>query len=127
MNAMTQDATLTYTDCDNKTIGWRCWFDDGSIFKGLSFEDWCRVAESYPDKCLVKMIYYGDGTQQIQTAEWWYEVAHEKGVIRATCSDNKKPAIEKRYPEAIFVEGFWTVDEWFRECVDAAMLSSYGD
>jgi len=113
--------------CDKQTLGWRCWYDDGAEVKGSIFDDWENLAASKPDFCLIKMLYYSDDTKQIQTMDWWYEVPHKKGVIRATCSDNKKPEIEKRYPEAVFVEGFWTVDEWFRECVDKAMSSSYGD
>jgi hypothetical protein len=112
--------------CNKDTIGWRCWYDDGSEQTGSRFDDWCKLAESNPEKCLVKMLYYCDGTKQIQTSDWWYEAPHERGVIRATCSDKKKPEIEKRYPEAIFIEGFWTVDEWFTECREAAMASSYG-
>ena len=112
------------TCCEKQTLGWRCWYDDGSTHQGVTFDDWCKLPKT---NCLVKMVYYCDDTKQIQTADWWYEVAHEKGVIRATCSDKKKPEIEKRYPAAIFIEGFWTVDEWFRECIDLAMASNYGD
>lgn len=111
----------------NQTIGWRCWYDDGSTYTGLTFTDWTALAASNPDHCLIKMIYYDDGTKQIQQMDWWYEVDHPSGVIRADCHDSKKSDIETLHPDAVFIEGFWTTDEWFNECIDLAMSSTYGD
>ena len=109
------------------TVGWRCWYDDGSVHTGLTFDDWVQLAASKSNMCLIKMIYYDNGTKQIQTMDWWYEVEHESGIIRAACHDNKKADIEILHPEAVFIEGFWTTDEWFHECVDAAMTSVWND
>lgn len=110
-----------------EVTGWRCWYDDGSTHIGLMLNDWTALAAAHPDHCLIKMIYYDDGTKQMQQMDWWYEVQHETGVIRATCHDNDKAKIELLHPTAVFIEGFWTTDEWFRECADAAMISKWTD
>ena len=115
---------MNQTNVNKETVGWRCWYDNGDIFKGSTFEDWKNLPKEF---CLVKMIYYADGTKQIQTMDWWYEVLHEKGVIRATCHDNDKAEIEALHPDAVFVEGFWTTDEWFNDRMNLAMRSSYGE
>lgn len=106
---------------DVKITSWKVWYDDGSCHEGVTWDDWCRLAEARPNFGLVKMLYCADGVKQIQQADWWYEAQHPKGVIRATCNDSQKEVIEKKYPDAVFVEGHWTVDEWFYEIVNKAM------
>jgi hypothetical protein len=110
-----------------KTLGWRCWFDDGEIVEGSTFDDWITLAARRPTHLLIKIIYYDNGGKQIQTADWYYEVLHAKGSIRATCNDANKEKIERAAEDAVFIEGFWTVDDWFYEVRDQAMSSIYGN
>lgn len=110
-----------------KTIGWRCWYDDGSVEVGTTFDDWARLGVNKPKNCLIKIIYYSDETKQVQTMDWWYEVAHEDGVIRATCTDAKKADIVALHHMAVFIEGFWTSDDWFHSLLETAMTSVWND
>lgn len=104
-----------------KVVGWRAWYDDGKVYDSES-QAWSTLPD---DGLLVKVIYYDDGTKQIQTGDWYFEAPHPYGVVRRTCSDGEKAEMEERYPQAVFVRGYWTVDEWFYQVRDLAMVTTW--
>lgn len=106
-----------------KPLGWRVWCDDGSVWTS----DTCEWADVPDGQILLKIIYYDSGRKQTQQADWYYEAPHPKGIIRAICPEGKKKSIEQRHPDAVWKEGFWTVDEWYREVVDRAVSSTWED
>lgn len=104
-----------------RTAGWRAWYDDGLVYDSNRHK-W----EDLPNEgLLVKMIYYDDGTKQIQTADWYIEAPHPKGIIRRTCRDEQETEMRKKYPAGVFKKGDWTVDEWQSEVVDLAMATTW--
>lgn len=102
-------------------LGWRVWYDDGEVFKSDTY-GWADLAD---DGILVRMIYYGDGTKQIQHGmDYYYEAPHEEGTIRGTGNDLDDILI--RYPDAIIKRGRWTPDEYYRETVEESMKMVWG-
>lgn len=110
-----------------RVVGWRCWFEDETTPGKLRVYDsqtsnWSDLPKT---GLLVKMIYYDNGGKQIQTADWYIETPHPKGIIRRTCSDNQENEMRKKYPQGVFIKGDWTVDEWHNEIVNLAMASTW--
>lgn len=75
------------------------------------------------DGVLVRMLYYSDGTKQIQQGlDYYYEANHPGGMIRGAGMDKDK--IPERYPNAIIKTGMWVNDEYYLNVVKEAMESN---
>lgn len=105
----------------SETLGWRVWYDDGGIYTSAD-HDWADIPE---DGLLVKMIYYADGTRQVQQgADWYFEAPHHSGeTTRGFGNDEKK--IRKRYKGAVLKMGKWVPDRYYRRIVNEAMTSKW--
>ena len=101
-------------------IRWRVWYDDGAIYASDE-HSWADLPD---DGVLVRIIYYADGTKQIQQGtDYYYEAPHFSGepVLGAGMD---KDEIEKRYPGAIIKRGRWCPDEFYKKIVAEAFKSS---
>lgn len=105
-----------------QTAGWRVWYDDGSVHDSRTLR-WEDLPE---DGLLVKMLYYTDGTRQIQHGmDWYYEAPHPQGVIRGTAMERDLPELPERYPGAILKRGRWAPEELYYRVLEAAMASTW--
>jgi hypothetical protein len=98
-------------------LGQRVWFLDGSVY----VNEWDKMPD---DGVLIRMIYYLDGTKQIQQGlDYYYEAPHFSGVIRGAGMD--KDEIVKRYQSAVIKRGIWAPDEYYSKIVQEAMASTW--
>ena len=98
-------------------LGQRVWFSDGTISTNPP-DLWSDMPE---DGVLVRMLYYADGTRQIQHGlDHYYESLHHSGeTIRGAGMDKDK--IAERYPGAIIKQGAWSPDQYYRTILEEAM------
>lgn len=100
-------------------IAWRVWFDDGSEYNSRDHV-W---ADCPDDGVLVRMLYYRDGSRQIQNGlDYYYQAPHFSGES-IYGAGGSKDNIEKRYPDAVIKRGRWAPDDYYREIVDKAFAS----
>lgn len=111
---------MSCADCDKAVVGWRVWCDDDRVFASQQ-HTWAQVPD---DGVLVRMIYYRDGTKQIQQGQdYFYEAPHQSGEpIYGT--GRTEDAIAQRYPGAVIKRGRWAPDAYYRRIVAAAMAST---
>jgi hypothetical protein len=104
-----------------EVLGWRCWYDDGKVYDSVKY-DWKDLPD---DGVLVKIIYYQDGTKQIQQGmDYYYEAPHCCGeVIRGTAMP--RDDVFGRYDGAVVKRGRWTPDEFYQQVVDMALASQW--
>lgn len=116
-----------------RVVGWRAWFIDGTV-QEYGKDEW----GSKEDGLLIKMIYYADpdnevesqrSTRQVQMGmDFYYESVHQVSgeVIRGTGMDLAD--IKTRYHAPVIVRGQWAPDEYYQKIVAEAMKSRwYGD
>ena len=104
------------------TVGWQVWYDDGSIYDSDN-SDWSDLPD---DGVLVKMIYYSDGTRQIQQgADYFFIAQHHSGEEIHANSTKTIPEIKDRYQNPIIKKGRWAPDEYYQKIVDEAMSSKW--
>lgn len=104
-----------------KFLGWRCWYDDGTIYNSRNHK-WVDLPE---DGVLVKILYYANGGKQVQHGmDFYYEAPHCCGdSIRGTAMPNDD--VGNRYPSAEVKRGRWAPDEFYRQIVEEAMISTW--
>ncbi len=119
---------MACTDCHNKqrakpsTLGWRVWYEDGSIFDSRKTA-WADLPD---DGLYIKMIYCADGKKQVQTADWYFVAPHVSGEnIHGTCADRFYEESIKRYEGAVFKRGKWAPEDYFKKIREDAMGSSW--
>lgn len=101
---------------------WRVWYDDGTVYDSCR-RDWAGLPD---DGLLVKMLYYDDGTRQIQQgADYYFVAPHAEGDIHGASSAPLE-VIRRRYPGAIVKRGRWAPDGYYRRICEEAH-SSRGD
>ncbi len=104
-------------------LGWRCWYDDGSVYSSKESE-WADLPD---DGLLIRMIYYEGGGKQIQSgSDYFYEAPHFSGEPILGEGKNLNN-IETRYPGAIIKKGRWAPDGYFRNLVDESMKRTWDD
>jgi hypothetical protein len=84
----------------------------------------CRWEDLPDDGLLCKMIYYKDGTKQVQHGlDFYYEAPHHAGIIQGAgmCRDE----IEDRYPGAVIKRGRWAPDNYYRVVMQIAHNSRW--
>ena len=102
--------------------GWRAWFDDGSVYDSEETPEWSQVPE---DAVLVRIIYYTDGTRQIQQGlGYYYEAPHHSGESIFGAGSNRRE-IRRRYPGAVLKRGRWAPDDYYRAAVACALSSPW--
>ena len=104
-------------------VGWRVWYDDGAICDSNSFA-WVDLPD---DGVLVKMVYYDNGTKQIQQgADYFFIATHHSGEEIHANSTKTISEIEARYESPIIKKGRWAPDGYYQKIVAAAMSSEWG-
>lgn len=104
------------------TLGWRCWYDDDSVYDSRTTA-WADLPD---DGLLVKMIYYSDGTRQVQQNSFYFEAEHHSGEpIRGTFEFEAD--VRTRYRNPVIKKGRWAPDDYYRKVVTAAMASKWDD
>ena len=102
-------------------IGWRVWYDDGKIYVSKTHR-WTDVPW---DGLMVKIIYYANGTKQIQHGMDWYGVAeHAEGEIHFSTMDSPE-TVKKRYKNPIMKQGRWGPDDYYKRIVAEAHASKW--
>jgi hypothetical protein len=108
-------------EAETYVAGWRIWFDDGRVYQS-STDKWEELPD---DGVLVRMLYFTDGTKQIQCGnDFYYEAPHPQGTIYGAA--NEAFWDPKRYPGAIVKRGRWAPDAYFKRIHDAAFDSVWG-
>lgn len=98
-------------------IGHRVWYSDGAVLT----DPWEELPD---DGILIKMLYFKDGTKEIQHGlDFYYEAPHPSGgIIRG--AGMKEDQIVDRYPGAIIKRGIWSPNEFYHKAVEEAMASN---
>jgi hypothetical protein len=101
---------------DNYIIGWRIWYDDGLTYNSREHA-WKDVPD---DGVLCRMLYFKDGSRQIQqNYDFYFEAPHSSGIIYG--AGDHKDDIPKRYPDAEIKRGRWAPLGFYYTIVRQAM------
>lgn len=105
-------------------LGWRVWYEDGSVIEQTTFEEWCAGPE---DGIYGKILYFSTGTpREIQQNDWYFVAPHHSGeFIHGHCQDHKLGEALRRYQGAIFKSGKWGPTDYWRALTDSAMGRSW--
>lgn len=100
--------------------GWRVWYETGEVYDSKSSE-WRSLPD---DGVYLKVVYYSDGTRQLQQADRYFVAPHFSSEdIHGTCNDSNYEETKRRYPGAVFKRGKWGPDDYYRKIVDEALDS----
>ncbi len=102
-------------------MGWRAWFDNGLTYDSRS-TSWADVPD---DGCQVRMLFFADGSKQVQHgADYYYDAPHPAGTIHGSTSDLLHE-LQARYPGAIVKRGRWAPDDWYHDIMAEAHASTW--
>jgi hypothetical protein len=112
---------------EREPIGWCCWFYDGTIRMGKTFEDAKKLAEEHPDGMLVRILYYHNRGKQIQQGlEYYLASEHEfSGEITYSGNSDSLETNEARFPGCAIIKGQWAPDKFYARVVNDAMNSDW--
>lgn len=104
--------------------GWRVFYEDGTILKQTTFEEWCA---SPNDGIYGKILYFDEGPpREIQQNDWYYVAPHHSGeFIHGHCQDMKLGETLMRYPGAVFKQGKWAPTPYWRQLTDKVLGMSW--
>ena len=100
---------------------WRCWYDDNNVYNSKDHQ-WADLPE---DGFQIRILYYENGTKQIQQGmDYYYEAEHSSGeTIYGTNMHLEN--ITDRYASPVIKQGRWAPDGFYQDLVKIAMASTW--
>ena len=109
------------TQSPKKVIGWHSFLRDGKLHRDVLQDD---LPEG---NMLLRIVYYSDGTRQIQNGDHFIEVDTPEGLLQRTVSEKKLPALFEEYPDAHVIDGVYVADDYWYALLDKALKLKHGD